>query len=73
MDDKILFVDDDVMVLSGLKRQLRNQFNIETALSGKEALKIIKTNGPYAVVVSDFLMPGMNGIELLSMSEGYQP
>ena len=39
MDDKILLVDDDVMVLSGLKRQLRNQFNIKTALSGKEALK----------------------------------
>ena len=73
MDDKILFVDDDVMVLSGLKRQLRNQFNIETVLSGKEALKIIKTNGPYAVVVSDFLMPGMNGIELLSRVRDASP
>lgn len=29
MDDKILFVDDDVMVLSGLKRQLRNQFHLK--------------------------------------------
>ena len=73
MDDKILLVDDDVMVLSGLKRQLRNQFNITTALSGKEALKIIETNGPYAVVVSDFLMPGMNGIELLSMVRDTSP
>ncbi len=73
MDDKILFVDDDVMVLSGLKRQLRNQFNIETALSGKEALKIIETNGPYAVVVSDFLMPVMNGIELLSRVRDTSP
>jgi CheY-like chemotaxis protein len=73
MDDKILFVDDDVMVLSGLKRQLRNQFNIETVLSGDEALEIIKTNGPYAVVVSDFLMPGMNGIELLSRVRDVSP
>jgi serine phosphatase RsbU (regulator of sigma subunit) len=73
MDDKILLVDDDVMVLSGLKRQLRNQFKIETALSGKEALKKIKTSGPYAVVVSDFMMPGMNGVELLSMVKDTSP
>jgi sigma-B regulation protein RsbU (phosphoserine phosphatase) len=73
MEDKILFVDDDAMVLSGLKRQLRNQFNIETALSGKEALKIIEAKGPYAVVVSDFLMPGMNGIELLSRVRDTSP
>jgi serine phosphatase RsbU (regulator of sigma subunit) len=52
---------------------LRNQFNIETVLSGDEALEIIKTNGPYAVVVSDFLMPGMNGIELLSRVRDVSP
>ena len=73
MDEKILLVDDDVMILSGLKRQLRNHFNIETALSGKEALKIIKSSSPYAVVVSDFMMPGMNGVELLSMVRDTSP
>ena len=66
VDDKILLVDDDVMVLSGLKRQLRNKFNIETALSGEEALKTVKTGGPYAVIVSDFMMPGMNGVETIT-------
>lgn len=65
MNDKILLVDDDAMILSGLKRQLRNQFNIETALSGEEGLKMVAENGPYAVVISDFLMPGMNGIQFL--------
>jgi sigma-B regulation protein RsbU (phosphoserine phosphatase) len=53
------------MILAGLKRHLRNQFRIETALSGEEGLKRIKENGPYAVIVSDFSMPGMNGIEFL--------
>lgn len=66
MDDKILLVDDDFMVLAGLKRQLINQFKIDTALSAKQALKMIETKGPYAVIVSDFLMPEMNGIELLT-------
>lgn len=65
MIDKILLVDDDAMILTGLKRQLRNQFSIETALSGEEALKMAVENGPYAVVISDFHMPGMNGIEFL--------
>jgi serine phosphatase RsbU (regulator of sigma subunit) len=66
MKDKVLLVDDDEMVLAGLKRQLRNQFSIDTALSGEEALKQVRENGPYAVIVSDFLMPGMNGVEFLS-------
>ena len=65
MKDKVLLVDDDAMLLAGLKRQLRNHFRIETAISGEEAIRMVKENGPYAVVVSDYLMPGMNGIELL--------
>ncbi|MGB9436424.1 MAG: SpoIIE family protein phosphatase [Desulfobacterales bacterium] len=65
MKGKVLLVDDDSMVLAGLKRHLRNQFRIETALSGEEGLKRVEKNGPYAVIVSDFSMPGMNGIEFL--------
>jgi len=65
MKGKVLLVDDDVMILAGLRRHLRNQFRIETALSGEEGLKRVAENGPYAVIVSDFSMPGMNGIEFL--------
>jgi serine phosphatase RsbU (regulator of sigma subunit) len=65
MKDKVLLVDDDAMILAGLKRHLRNQFRIETALSGEEGLKRVEENGPYAVIISDFSMPGMNGIEFL--------
>jgi serine phosphatase RsbU (regulator of sigma subunit) len=73
MKEKVLLVDDDAMVLAGLKRQLRNQFSIDTALSGEEALKQVLENGPYAVIVSDFLMPGMNGIEFLSRVKKSNP
>jgi len=65
MKDKILLVDDDALILAGLKRHLRNQFRIETALSGEEALKRIEEKGPFAVIVSDYFMPGMDGIEFL--------
>jgi serine phosphatase RsbU (regulator of sigma subunit) len=73
MKDKVLLVDDDDMVLAGLKRQLRNQFSIDTALSGEDALKQVRENGPYAVIVSDFMMPGMNGIEFLSRVKKTNP
>jgi serine phosphatase RsbU (regulator of sigma subunit) len=73
MKDKILLVDDDAMILAGLKRQLRNQFRIETALSGDEALKMIEEKGPFAVIVTDFLMPGMNGIEFLCQAKKIDP
>ena len=65
MKDKVLLVDDDAMVLAGIKRHLRKEFRIETALSGEEGLKRIEEKGPFAVIVSDFSMPGMNGIEFL--------
>jgi len=65
MRTKILLVDDDEMLLAGLKRQLRNKFRVETAVNGEEAVKKVEKNGPYAVVVSDYMMPGMNGIDFL--------
>jgi serine phosphatase RsbU (regulator of sigma subunit) len=73
MNDKILLVDDEAKVLAGIKRQLRKKFNIETALSGEEALKIIDEKGPFAVVVSDYHMPGMNGIDFLCRVKKVDP
>ena len=66
MKAKILFVDDDANLLGSCRRQLRKQYNIETALSGREGLELIEQNGPYAVIVSDFRMPFMDGIEFLT-------
>jgi len=66
MTDKILFVDDEENVLQSMKRQLRKRFPMQTAMSGDEALQILKEKGPFAVIVSDMRMPGMTGVELLS-------
>ena len=66
MTDKILFVDDDANLLAAFHRQLRKQFQIDTAEGGHEGLELVKANGPYAVIVSDFRMPIMDGIEFLS-------
>ena len=73
MRTKVLLVDDDEMLLAGLKRQLRNKFKIETAISGEDAVKMVEENGPYAVVVSDYMMPGMNGVEFLRQVKVSEP
>lgn len=65
MNDKILFVDDEANILDSMKRQLRKRFQVFTALGGQEGLNILKSEGPFAVVVSDMRMPGMDGIEFL--------
>ncbi|MCW8908456.1 MAG: EAL domain-containing protein [Sedimenticola sp.] len=67
MSERILLVDDEPFVLSGYRRGLGRQFNLDTAGSGAEALAKFRQPGtePYAVVVSDMRMPGMDGVELL--------
>ncbi len=66
MTEKILCVDDEPNVLDAYQRQLRKHFRIDTALGGEEALATIGAGGPYAVVVSDMRMPGMDGVQLLA-------
>ncbi len=59
-------VDDDPNLLAACERNLRRQFELDTAPGGAEALAKLAAQGPYAVVVADRHMPGMDGIELLA-------
>lgn len=62
---RVLLVDDEENVVAGLKRHLRGLFDITTATSGAEALDVVESSEPFAVVVSDMRMPGMDGVRLL--------
>jgi CheY-like chemotaxis protein len=73
MAEKILLVDDDNSVLEGYRRSLSREFVMETALGGQQALQLAADGGPYAVVVSDMRMPGMDGIQLLSKIKALSP
>ena len=73
MSERILCVDDDPNILQAYQRALRKLINIETALGGEEALESISKRGPYAVVVADMTMPGMNGVELLARVKKVAP
>ncbi len=65
---RILFVDDEPMVLKGLQRSLRkmrNEWEMRFTSSSKEALDILGAE-PFEVIVSDLRMPEMDGIQLLA-------
>jgi DNA-binding NarL/FixJ family response regulator len=68
MKSRALFVDDEPMVLSGLRRMLRclrHDWEMSFATSGREALALLERDD-YAVVVSDMRMPEMDGATLLN-------
>lgn len=70
---KIMIVDDEENVRSALKRVLKREgYEIETAGSGAEALNSINSFKP-DVVISDFLMPEMNGVEFLKILRDRHP
>lgn len=73
MNRKILCVDDDVNLLSGIKRVLRNKFEFDLASNGDQGLTFLAERGPYAVMVVDMRMPGMNGIEFLTKAQEKAP
>ncbi|MDF1527990.1 MAG: EAL domain-containing protein [Sedimenticola sp.] len=70
MSERILLVDDEPFILSGYKRGLGKEYNLDTATSGADALEMFSQIGeddaPYAVVISDMRMPHMDGVELLN-------
>ncbi len=65
INHRILVVDDEISVCKSIKMAIQDeQYDIDTALSGEEALK---KNGEtaYDLVITDLMMPGISGLELL--------
>jgi response regulator RpfG family c-di-GMP phosphodiesterase len=70
---KILFVDDDPEILATLKRTFRRQYLVETALGPLRGLEVAAEHGPFAVVVADLRMPGLNGLEFFAQLKKISP
>lgn len=72
---RVLFVDDEPYVLDALRRSLRRvdvDWDLEFVTSGERALAILDQR-PCDVVVTDIMMPGMDGTELLERVEHLHP
>lgn len=63
---RILCVDDEPNVLEALNRHLRRHFAVATAVGAAAGLALLEREPPFAVVVSDLRMPGMDGVAFLS-------
>lgn len=70
----ILFVDDEKPILNALERMFREREDIRClyASSASEGLRALEQEDVW-VVVSDYLMPGMRGIEFLSRARILRP
>ncbi|WP_051798527.1 HD domain-containing phosphohydrolase [Catenuloplanes japonicus] len=70
---RILLVDDEPDLLDGLRRSLRREFDVETAVGAANGLFALGKGAPFEVIVSDFMMPGINGAQFLTAARKAVP
>ncbi len=77
MARRVLMVDDEPRILDAFRRTLRGRFAVTTASSGAEGLEVLAAaraaGEPFPVVVSDMMMPAMNGAEFLRRAHEAEP
>src|SRR5690606_6451856 len=73
MNRRVLFVDDELAVLEGIRRNLRKDFEVHTATDPRAALAALGAGQPFAVIVADMRMPGMDGVEFLYQARKAAP
>jgi len=77
MPARILLIDDDPHLLSALRRQLEDDFDLTTAGNGQlgidAARAAVESRTPFAVALCDMRMPGLDGIETLEKVREVSP
>ncbi len=70
---KLLIVDDDKIIVKLLSRIFEKYCTLETAHSGEEGLEILENGYTPGVILSDQMMPGIQGSEFLNQSTKFVP
>ncbi|GAB5405780.1 MAG: response regulator [Aureliella sp.] len=70
---KVLLVDDEPAICKLLALQLREEYDVTTAVSGAEGMRKLASGGPFAAVISDYEMPEMDGPTFLNMVQQKSP
>lgn len=71
--DKILCVDDEDNILHLFNRSLGRKYQLFTANSAEKALQILREHADIAVILSDYNMPIMNGVDFLKQAQTLSP
>lgn len=70
---RILVVDDDPNIPRAVEIRFGGRFEVVCAVSGAQALELIDTSEPFAVVLADMRMPGLDGTNLLKQVREHSP
>ena len=71
---RVLFVDDETMVRETLASELEERgYDVLTAASGTEALRLLHAGERVDVIITDLSMPGMSGLALLREAQARHP
>lgn len=70
---RMLIVDDDKRLAQSLYRSLRRKFDIQIALSGDIAIDAIRDNKPFDVILCDWMMPGLDGVDFMERARFMSP
>ena len=71
---RILMVDDDVLILMNSVDMLEDMgFGVTSAHSGVKALEILKIDPTFDLLITDFSMPNMNGLQLAMAVRAFLP
>lgn len=73
MNTTVLLVDDEEAVLKGYLRNIGDMFEIETASDATTAIAKLEANDRYALIVTDYRMPGPTGVDLLRRARELRP
>ncbi len=73
MKPKLLIADDEPLTRKMMARALAGHYTCLTAGDGEEALALVKGNPDLAVLLTDYKMPGMNGVTLISEAKRVLP
>jgi len=70
---RILVVDDEITVCKSIRQAIvSDEYEVDMALSGEEALKKDEEK-PYDLIITDLMMPGISGLDLLKLLKESRP
>ena len=60
---KILVVDDEKVIVKGIKFNLQNEYDVDVGYDGEQALEMARTND-YDLIILDLMMPKLDGLQV---------